>query len=305
MREIQAGGAGADGVRARGAPGTSAAAHDTGGTGARAPAAGGDSATAGAALSCTELYKGFGGVQAVRGATFSVPAGHVCALIGPNGAGKTTAVNLISGMMSPDRGRVLLGGTDITGWPANRIARAGLIRTYQLSREFGRLTVLENLMVAPAGQAGESLWNVFFRPGKVRAEERRHLGRALGILRAFGLYELRDNYASELSGGQKRLLELARAVMAGPRLLLLDEPMAGINPALIDRIGEHILRLKDEDVTVLMVEHNLGVVERICDQVIVMAEGATLATGQMSELRADPAVVRAYLGGALSDSVAS
>jgi ABC-type branched-subunit amino acid transport system ATPase component len=257
-----------------------------------------------AALSCTDLHKGFGGVQAVRGASFGVPAGHVCALIGPNGAGKSTAVNLMSGVLAADRGRVVLGGTDITGWPANRVARAGLIRTYQLSREFGRMTVLENLMVAPAGQAGESLWNVFFRPGRVRAEERRHLDQALSTLDTFGLSQLRDSYAGELSGGQKRLLELARAVMAGPRVLLLDEPMAGINPSLIDQIGEHILSLKDQGMTVLMVEHNLGVVERICDQVIVMAEGATLATGRMSELRADPAVVRAYLGGALSDSAA-
>jgi ABC-type branched-subunit amino acid transport system ATPase component len=257
------------------------------------------------ALSCTGLRKAFGGVQAVRGAGFSVPAGHVCALIGPNGAGKSTAVNLISGTLPADEGRVTLDGTDITGWPPNRIARAGLIRTYQLSREFARLTVLENLMVTPAGQAGESLVNVFFRPGRVRAEERRHLDRALATLRTFGLYELRDSYAGELSGGQKRLLELARSVMAGPKVLLLDEPMAGINPALIDRIGEHILQLREAGVTVLMVEHNLGVVERICDLVIVMAEGATLATGTMADLRAHPAVVRAYLGGALSDSAAS
>lgn len=257
------------------------------------------------ALACSGLVKAFGGVQAVRGATFSVPEGHVCALIGPNGAGKSTAVNLIAGTMPADDGRVRLGETDVTGWPANRIARAGLIRTYQLSREFGRLTVLENLMVAPAEQPGESLLSVFFRPGRVRAAEREHLERALQTLHTFGLYDLRDSYASDLSGGQKRLLELARSVMAGPRVLLLDEPMAGVNPALIDRIGEHILRLREQGVTVLMVEHNLGVVERICDLVIVMAEGATLATGTMRELRDDPAVVRAYLGGALSDSAAS
>src|SRR5579875_1587693 len=259
------------------------------------------------ALACSGLVKAFGGVQAVRGATFSVPEGHVCALIGPNGAGKSTAVNLIAGTMTADEGRVRLGGTDITGWPANRIARAGLIRTYQLSREFGRLTVLENLMVAPAGQPGESLLSVFFRPALVRAAERENLERALRTLRAFGLYDLRDSYAGDLSGGQKRLLELARSVMAlpraaGPRVLLLDEPMAGVNPALIDRIGEHILQLREQGGTVLMVEHNLGVVERVCDLVIVMAEGATLATGTMRELRDNPAVVRAYLGGALSDS---
>jgi ABC-type branched-subunit amino acid transport system ATPase component len=256
------------------------------------------------AVSCTGLHKTFGGVQALRGATFTIPDGRLCALIGPNGAGKSTAVNLMSGMLPADGGQVRLGGTDVTGWPANRIARAGLIRTYQLSREFGGLTVLENLMVAPIGPAGESLRNVFFRPGKVRADERRTLERALDTLNTFGLYDLRGNYARELSGGQKRLLELARSVMAAPRVLLLDEPMAGINPALIDKIGEHIRGLRDNGVTILMVEHNLAVVERICEHVIVMAEGATLATGRMSELRADPAVIRAYLGGALSDSAA-
>jgi len=255
-----------------------------------------------AALSVTGLQKSFGGVQAVRGASFAVPAGQVCALIGPNGAGKSTAVGLIAGALRADGGQVRLHGADITGWPANRVARAGLIRTYQLSREFGRLTVLENLMVTPFGQAGESLGNVFARPRRVRAEEQRHLDRAREVLATFGLYDLRDSYARELSGGQKRLLELARSVMASPRMLLLDEPMAGINPALIDRIGEHILGLAGGGVTVLMVEHNLGVVERICDHVIVMAEGDTLATGSMAELRANPAVVRAYLGGALSDS---
>jgi ABC-type branched-subunit amino acid transport system ATPase component len=256
------------------------------------------------ALTCTDLHRGFGGVQALRGASFAVAAGQVCALIGPNGAGKSTAVAIIGGALRADAGRVSLLGTDITGWPSNRIARAGLIRTYQLSRELARLTVLENLMVVPYGQAGESLWNVFARPSLVRAEEGRHLEQALAVLETFGLYRLRDNYAGELSGGQKRLLELARSVMAHPRVLVLDEPMAGINPALISKIGEHILALRDEGVTVLMVEHNLGVVERICDHVIVLAEGATLATGQMSELREHPEVVRAYLGGALSDSTA-
>jgi ABC-type branched-subunit amino acid transport system ATPase component len=260
------------------------------------------SAPAPPALSCIDLHRGFGGVQALRGATFSVEASQVCALIGPNGAGKSTAVAIIGGALAADKGRVLLHGTDITGWPANRVARAGLIRTYQLSRELARLTVTENLMVVPYQQAGESLWRIFARPGLVRAQERQLLARALEILETFGLYRLRDNYAGELSGGQKRLLELARSVMAEPRVLVLDEPMAGINPALIEKIGEHILALRDTGVTVLMVEHNLGVVDRICDHVIVLAEGATLATGLMSDLRQHPEVVKAYLGGALSDS---
>ncbi len=259
---------------------------------------------AGTAVEVQDLVKGFDGVQAVRGASFSVPAGIICALIGPNGAGKSTAVNLISGALRPDSGRVRVGGTDVTGWSADRVARTGLIRTFQLSREYARLTVLENLMATPVDQAGESLLNVFFRPGKVQAEERANLARAMEILETFGLAAKRDNLAGELSGGQKRLLELARAVMAEPRVLLLDEPMAGINPALIDQIGDHIARLRDDGVTVLMVEHNLNVVERICQHVVVMAEGKALASGSMADMRANPEVVRAYLGGALSESAA-
>ncbi|MDQ2742976.1 MAG: ABC transporter ATP-binding protein [Chloroflexota bacterium] len=254
------------------------------------------------ALIALALRKAFGGIQAVSDSTFAVPSGKISALIGPNGAGKSTVVSIIAGALRADGGKVRLGEVDITGWPSNRVASAGLIRTFQLSRELGRLTVLENLMVTPQGQLGESLPNIFFRPGAIVRQERENLERALDILDTYGLYELRDSYAQELSGGQKRLLELARAVMAGPRVLLLDEPMAGINPALIDRIGDHIVRLPEQGVTVLMVEHNLQVVERICEHVIVMAEGRTLATGRMSELRAMPEVVQAYLGGELIES---
>ena len=266
---------------------------------ARGTAAGQASADA---LACVGLRKAFGGVHAVDGATFSVPTGSISALIGPNGAGKSTAVNLIAGAIPPDGGATWLFGQEITRWAPHRVASRGLVRTFQLSRELGRLTVLENLMVTPRGQLGESLFNIFLRPGAIRRQERANLARALDILSDFGLYEARDNYARELSGGQKRLLELARAVMAEPRLLLLDEPMAGINPALVEQIGEHIRRLNAGGVTVLMVEHNLNVVETICDRVLVMAEGRTLAVGTMAELRANPEVVRAYLGGAQSAS---
>ena len=251
------------------------------------------------ALQCEGIRKAFGGHTAVDGATFSVPRGKISALIGPNGAGKTTVVSIMSGALPSDAGTVMIGGVDATGWPSHKVARLGLIRTFQLSRELGGLTVLENLLVTPASQAGESLFNIYFRPRLVRREERANVARALDILNTYGLYELRDNWARELSGGQKRLLELARAVMARPRLLLLDEPMAGINPALIDQIGEHILGLKTSGVSVLMVEHNLAVVERICDHVLVLAEGRTLAAGRMSELRDNTDVVRAYLGGVL------
>ncbi|HUX03889.1 MAG TPA: ABC transporter ATP-binding protein [Acidimicrobiales bacterium] len=256
-------------------------------------------------LRCEDLTKSFLGVRAVNGATFDVPKGLITALIGPNGAGKTTVVNMLSGAMRSDSGRILIGSNDVTHWESYKIARLGLMRTFQLSRELGGLTVLENLMVAPKIQAGESLLNIFFRPGLVKRQERENVQRALEILNTYGLYELRDNWARELSGGQKKLLEIARGVMAAPKLLLLDEPMAGVNPALIDKIGGYILDLKRDGVTVLMVEHNLNVVEKICDHVIVLAEGKTLATGRLSELRNNQEVVQAYLGEVINASTHS
>jgi ABC-type branched-subunit amino acid transport system ATPase component len=248
------------------------------------------------ALRCEGLTKAFQGVHAVEGAGFEVPERQITALIGPNGAGKTTVVNILSGAMRCDSGREFIGETEVTNWPSYRIARLGLFRTFQLSRELGGLTVLENLLVAPAQQAGESLVNVLFRPGLIRREERENAERALELLDIYGLYHQRDTRARDLSGGQKKLLEIARAVMASPKILLLDEPMAGVNPALIELIGGYILDLKESGVTVLMIEHNLNVVEQICDYVIVLAEGKTLATGRLSELRQNTEVVKAYLG---------
>jgi ABC-type branched-subunit amino acid transport system ATPase component len=262
-----------------------------------APAAEETRAAAGeAALRCEGITKAFQGVHAVNGATFEVPRGQITALIGPNGAGKTTVVNILSGSLKCDRGRELIGKSEVTNWPSHKIARLGLMRTFQLSRELGGLTVLENLLVAPHDQPGESLWNVLLRPGIVRRRERDNAERALDLLETYGLYQLRDNRASELSGGQKKLLEISRAVMSSPKILLLDEPMAGVNPALVDRICGYIFDLKRQGVTVLMIEHNLNVVEQICDHVIVLAEGRTLATGRLGELRENTEVVRAYLG---------
>ena len=257
------------------------------------------------ALSCSDITKSFLGVRAVNGATFEVPRGKITALIGPNGAGKTTVVNILSGLMKSDGGSMHFGATDITNWDSHRISRLGLMRTFQLSRELGGLTVLENLLVAPKNQPGESLLNIFFRPGLTKKVENENVERALEVLRTYGLYELRDSRASDLSGGQKKLLEISRAVMAKPEVLLLDEPMAGVNPALIERIGGYILDLKAQGVTVLMVEHNLNVVEKICDHVIVLAEGRTLATGRLSDLRENKEVVSAYLGEVIDASAAS
>lgn len=255
-----------------------------------------------AAMRCEGIIKDFQGARAVDSAGFEVPEGQITALIGPNGAGKTTVVNILSGSMTCDAGKEFIGTTEVTNWPSHRIAHLGLMRTFQLSRELGGLTVLENLLVAPSPQAGETLFNVLFRPGLVQRQEREHVERALDLLDTYGLYALRDNRASELSGGQKKLLEISRAVMATPKILLLDEPMAGVNPALIERIGGYIFGLKESGVTVLMIEHNLNVVEQICDHVIVLAEGRTLATGRLSELRENADVIKAYLGEVINAS---
>ncbi|HEX8992739.1 MAG TPA: ABC transporter ATP-binding protein [Anaerolineales bacterium] len=247
-------------------------------------------------LSVRDVRHAFGGVQAVNGCSLDVPAGTISALIGPNGAGKTTLVNLVTGMLRLQAGNVHYAGTDVSNWPPDRVARSGLLRTFQLSREFTKLTVLENLLVAATGQIDESPFGALFRRRSIRARERELVEKARSLLSIFSLDDLRDEWAENLSGGQKRLLELARAVMAEPKLLILDEPMAGVNPALMTRLEEHIRQLRQRGITFLIVEHNLNVVERLCDQVIVMAEGKTLASGRMSEHRANPEVVRAYLG---------
>jgi ABC-type branched-subunit amino acid transport system ATPase component len=249
-------------------------------------------------LSVRGLVKSFGGVRALDGASFDVDRGSITALIGPNGAGKTTAVNVIAGALRPDAGSVHFDGTDVTRLKSWQLARSGLIRTFQISREFAGMTVLENLVVVVPGQAGERFVNAAFRPSVGRAGDHANVERALTVLSTFSLFPLRDEYAGNLSGGQKRLLELARSVMAEPKLCVLDEPLAGVNPALVERITGHLGDLRELGITFLMVEHNLHAVERVCDHVVVMAEGRMLAQGGMAELRANAEVVRAYLGAA-------
>jgi len=255
-------------------------------------------------LGIQDVSHAFGGVRAVDHCSFTIEKGSISAVIGPNGAGKTTLVNLVSGALKPREGHVRFAGTDIAGWSRHRIAQQGLIRTFQISREWGGMTVLENMLVTPPHQQGERLVNALFHPAVGKAEDRQHGETALEVLNTFGLYPLRDEYARNLSGGQKRLLELARAVMARPTLLLLDEPLAGVNPVLIDRIIGHIQDLNKSGITFLLVEHNLDVVERLCDHVVVMALGKTLATGRMSDLRQNAEVVQAYLGGTLNERAA-
>jgi ABC-type branched-subunit amino acid transport system ATPase component len=238
----------------------------------------------------------FGGLVAVRDCNWSVTPGSLVALIGPNGAGKSTIANLIAGSLRVQQGRIVFNGRDISGWPAYRVAQAGLIRVFQISRDFDNLTLFENMLVAAARQPGESLLDAVLRRSLIRQAETRNLRRAAQLLGDFELYQLRNSYASEISGGQKRLLQLARALMAEPRMLLLDEPMAGISPVLIERIVGHLRRIRDSGVTVVLIEHNLNVVELICDEVTVMVDGTPIARGTMQEVRAHHQVLDAYLG---------
>jgi ABC-type branched-subunit amino acid transport system ATPase component/ABC-type branched-subunit amino acid transport system permease subunit len=252
---------------------------------------------AAATLSVHDLRRDFGGVRAVDGLSFDLAPGQLTGLIGPNGAGKSTALRLIAGAMRPGAGQVLVDGADVSGWPAHRVSRLGVIRTFQHTSEFARLTVLENLMAAAPGQPGDSFGGALLGPQHSRPRQRELLAEAWALLQDFQLTAAADSYAGQLSGGQRRLVEIMRALMARPRILLLDEPMAGVNPTLRLTIEEHLQRLRDDGLTMLMVEHELGSVERVCDSVIVMAQGKLLATGTMADLRKNQEVVSAYLVG--------
>jgi branched-chain amino acid transport system ATP-binding protein len=248
-----------------------------------------------AILSCRGVSVSFGGLRAVDDVSLSVQRGSVTGLIGPNGAGKSTLVNVLSGHLRGQSGQVLLDSHDVSSAPGHGIARRGLVRTFQLSSEFARMTVLENMMVAPP-HVGASFWRDLFRRRGWRRQEAELLVRARALLEEFGLLPLADEYAGNLSGGQKRLLELARALMADPKVLLLDEPMAGVAPSMVDRLIERIRDINERrDVTLLIVEHDLEVVDRLCSRVLVMIQGRVAAEGSMRELREDEQVIEAYL----------
>jgi ABC-type branched-subunit amino acid transport system ATPase component len=248
-------------------------------------------------LSVRDLRVSFGGNHAVDGATFDIPEGELTGLIGPNGAGKSTALKVIAGALEPNEGSVLFEGEELAGQPAYAVARRGVIRTFQISSEFARLTVLENLLVAVPNQRGATLLGALRGRKYWRAQEQESLAQAYALLREFQLLHAANQYAGLLSGGQKRLVEIMRALMAQPRLLLLDEPLAGVNPTLRLVVEEHIIRLRDQGLTMIMVEHELPTVERCCDDVVVMARGSVLAQGTMAELRRNREVIDAYLVG--------
>ncbi len=248
-------------------------------------------------LGVADLVRSFGGIHAVDCASFDVERGSITALIGPNGAGKTTLFNVITGFYRAERGAVAFENQAIFGRPPHAIARRGMVRTFQITKALARMPVIDNMMLAAPDQPGEKLRNMLLRPAAARRREREVRKQAVELLGIFNLQELADHYAGTLSGGQRKLLELARALMTQPKMLLLDEPMAGINPTLGRRLLEHMHRLRDErGVTFLFIEHNMDVVMGHADRVIVMAEGRVIASGPPEEIRRDQRVIDAYLG---------
>ena len=249
-------------------------------------------------LVAAEVTKVFGGHRAVDGVSFSLPRGAIGGLIGPNGAGKTTLFNCLAGFMKPSSGQVWLDGQPIAGAPPSKVFAAGLARTFQIPRPFPEMTVLDNVMLAPTGQLGERFWANWLRPRAVAAQERHTRDAARHWLDFVGLATLEQQPARVLSGGQRKLLELARVMVAAPKLVLLDEPGAGVNPALLDLIVDKVSALNRQGVTFLVIEHNMDLVMTLCKPVMVMAQGRLLTTGDAAQVLRDPRVVEAYLGDA-------
>jgi branched-chain amino acid transport system ATP-binding protein len=247
-------------------------------------------------LSIEGVSKQFGGMQAVDDVSFTVAPGQIVGLIGPNGAGKTTMFNLIAGAVAPDRGRIRLDGRPVERLPAHRRLALGLGRTFQIPRPIGTMTVLENVMLSAQGQIGEGIVPNWLRPGIVARQERTNRDKARALLDLLELAAVAERPARVLSGGQRKLLELARVLMADPRIILLDEPAAGVNPVLLETIIERIRGINGSGVTLLIVEHNVDVIARLCGHVVVMAAGRLLCEGPPAAVVADPRVIEAYLG---------
>ena len=249
-------------------------------------------------LSVKEVEKSFGGLKAVDSCTLDVQQGSITGLIGPNGAGKTTLFNLITGFYKPDGGVIDFEGEQIEGLSPDQIFHKKMFRTFQITREFEHMTVLENLMIVPPGQIGERVWNTWIRAKKVKEQEVAIKEQAMDVLNFVELTHLKNEYAGTLSGGQKKLLELAKCLMAEPKMVLLDEPGAGVNPTLMNKLAGHIRKLcKERGMTFFLIEHDMDLVMSLCDPVIVMSEGRKLAEGHPEDIKNDERVLEAYLGG--------
>jgi branched-chain amino acid transport system ATP-binding protein len=249
-------------------------------------------------LEVKNIEKRFGGLTAVAGCSLEVKEGSITGLIGPNGAGKTTLFNLITGHYKPDKGKILFQGEAIEGLAPHQIFKKKMYRTFQITKEFSQMTVLENLMIMPEHQSGEKIWNTWFRHAKVRKQEQEIVEKALEVLEFVELIDLKNEYAGSLSGGQKKLLEIARSMMADPKMVLLDEPGAGVNPTLMKKLIANIQTLcAEKGITFFLIEHDMDLVMNLCDPVIVMSEGQKLAEGPAEEIKKDERVLEAYLGG--------
>lgn len=252
------------------------------------------------------LTKRFGGFTAVNDASLEIATGSITGLIGPNGAGKTTLFNVIAGVHAPSSGRVHLDGEDITGLPPHELFHKGMLRTFQVAHEFSSLSVRENLMMVPDAQAGESLRDVWFSAGKVREQEEKVRAKAEEVIEFLEISHVAEELAGNLSGGQKKLLELGRTMMVDAKVVFLDEVGAGVNRTLLNTIGDAILRLnKERGYTFCVIEHDMDFIDKLCDPVIVMAEGGVLAEGTLAEIKANERVIEAYLGTGLKNKVAS
>ncbi len=250
------------------------------------------------------VSKQFGGFTAVDGATLKIAERSITGLIGPNGAGKTTLFNVIAGVHKPSGGRVSMQGEDITGLAPHELFHKGLLRTFQIAHEFASMTVRENLMMVPGQQSGEVLWNAWFGRGRIATEEAALLKKADEVLEFLTIDHLKDERAGNLSGGQKKLLELGRTMMVDAKIVFLDEVGAGVNRTLLRTIGDAIVRLNQErGYTFVVIEHDMEFIGRICDPVICMAEGKVMAEGTLDEIKANEHVIEAYLGTGLKNKV--
>lgn len=255
-----------------------------------------------AMISVRDVHKHFGGFRAVDGATLEIETGSITGLIGPNGAGKTTLFNVIAGVLQPTSGQVLMEGEDITGLPPHELFHKRLLRTFQIAHEFGSMTCRENLMMVPGAQSGETLWNTWFGRKRIADEERALRAKADEVLEFLTISHLADQKASEISGGQKKLLELGRTMMVDAKVVFLDEVGAGVNRTLLYTIGDTILQLnKERGYTFVVIEHDMDFIGRICGPVICMAEGKKLAQGTLDEIKSNPQVIEAYLGTGLKN----